>query len=231
MGRLDGKVALITGTGGGQGRAAAQIFAREGAKVVGCDLKIDGNRETAQLVADEDGTMINLEPIDLTSVDDARRFVDTALEAFGGIDILYNNASAQRFGPVADITPEDWRFTMNNDLEIVFPVTQYAWGHLIERGGGSIIITSSGSGLLANRNFPTLAHSTAKAGVIGFARACRRGPGTQHTGQQHRARPDRDARDQRTRFPRSPGGHGRRRSHRQNRHAGRSGQLRPVPCI
>jgi NAD(P)-dependent dehydrogenase (short-subunit alcohol dehydrogenase family) len=171
MGRLDGKVALITGTGGGQGRAAAEIFAREGAKIVGCDLKVEGNQETRRLVEAEGGTMIGLEPLDLTDAAEARRFVDTALEAFGAIDILYNNASAQRFSPFPDITPEDWRFTINNDLEIVFPVTQYAWPHLIERGGGSIIITSSGAALRGGRTYPTVAHAAAKGGVLGFARA------------------------------------------------------------
>ncbi len=171
MGRLEGKVALITGTGGGQGRAAAQIFAREGASIVGCDLKIEGNRETCRLVESEGGRMIGVEPLDLTVKEEARRFVDIAIEAFGGIDILYNNASAQRFAPFPDITAEDWRFTMNNDLEIVLPVTQYAWKFLIERGGGSIINTASQAATHAKKGNPMVAHATAKGGIVGFSRA------------------------------------------------------------
>ena len=171
MGRLDRKVALITGTGGGQGRAAAQMFAREGARIVGCDLKVEGNQETLQLVGAQGGTMVGLEPLDLTNPEEAQRLVGAAVEAFGGIDILYNNASAQRFSPFAEITAEDWRFTMSNDLEIVLPVTQAAWPHLIERGGGSIIITTSTAALRGTRTFPTLMHATAKAGIVGFTRA------------------------------------------------------------
>jgi meso-butanediol dehydrogenase/(S,S)-butanediol dehydrogenase/diacetyl reductase len=169
MARLAGKVALITGTGGGQGRAAAEIFAREGAKVVGCDLKVEGNRETRRLVEAAGGTMIGIEPLDLTDVAQARRFVDTAIDAFGGIDILYNNASAQRFAPFADISAADWRFTMNNDLEIVLPVTQYAWGFLVARGGGSIINTASLAAIRAKRGNPGVAHATAKGGIAGFS--------------------------------------------------------------
>jgi meso-butanediol dehydrogenase/(S,S)-butanediol dehydrogenase/diacetyl reductase len=168
MNRLDGKVALITGTGGGQGRAAAQIFAREGAKVVGCDLKVEGNEETARLVEAEGGTFVAVHPLDLADRSEAERFVDVAIERFGGIDILYNNASAQRFSPFPDITAEEWRFTMQNDLEIVFPVTQYAWKFLVERGGGSVINTSSGSAIRGTTLTPTVAHATAKSGVLGF---------------------------------------------------------------
>ena len=171
MARLEGKVALITGTGGGQGRAAAQIFAREGARIVGCDLKVEGNRETRRLVEDQGGIMIGLEPLDLTLPEQARKFVDLAINAFGGIDILYNNASAQRFAPFAKITAEDWRFTMNNDLEIVLPVTQYAWQFLIERGGGSIINTASVAALQAKKGVPTVAHAAAKGGIVAFSRA------------------------------------------------------------
>jgi meso-butanediol dehydrogenase/(S,S)-butanediol dehydrogenase/diacetyl reductase len=171
MGRLDGKVALITGTGGGQGRAAAQIFAREGAKVVGCDLKVEGNRETRALIEAEGGTIITLEPLDLTSREEAARFADAAIAAWGKIDILYNNASAQNFTPFPDITAEEWRFTMNNDLEIVFPLTQYVWPLLVQNGGGSIINTASGAGLIASTSAPMVAHATAKAGVMGFTRA------------------------------------------------------------
>ena len=69
-GRLTGKVALITGTGGGQGREAALLFTREGAKVVGCDLKVDGARETVEMVRAERGEMVSLQPLDLADGDE-----------------------------------------------------------------------------------------------------------------------------------------------------------------
>jgi len=171
MGRLDGKVALISGTGGGQGRAAARIFAREGARIIGCDLKVDGNRETARLVQSEGGTFVGLEPLDLAEPAEAKRFVETAIDRFGGIDILYNNASAQRFSPFPEIPADEWAFTMRNDLNIVFPVTQYAWNFLVARGGGSIINTASVGGLTSQLSWPSVAHSTAKAGIMGFTRS------------------------------------------------------------
>jgi meso-butanediol dehydrogenase / (S,S)-butanediol dehydrogenase / diacetyl reductase len=171
VGRLDGKVALITGTGGGQGRAAAQIFAREGAKIIGADLKVEGNKETRQMVDAEGGTMISFEPVDLSVPKQAEEFVETAAAEWGGLDIVYNNASAQNFVPFGEITLDEWTFTMKNDLELVFLVTRYAWKHLIARGGGSIINTASGAGIMGTRSTPTVAHSTAKGGVMGFTRA------------------------------------------------------------
>ncbi len=171
MGRLDGKVALITGTGGGQGRAAAEVFAREGAKIFGADLKVEGNKETKRLVESAGGTMTSMEPVDLSDAKQAEAFVEAAVAEWGGVDILYNNASAQNFVPFGDITLDEWSFTMKNDLELVFLVTRFAWKHLVARGGGSIINTASGAGITATRSTPTVAHSTAKAGVMGFTRA------------------------------------------------------------
>ncbi|GAA0983913.1 glucose 1-dehydrogenase [Acrocarpospora macrocephala] len=171
MGRLDGKVALITGTGGGQGRAAAEIFAREGAMVIGCDLKVEGNRETKELVEAAGGTMLAAAPVDLGDPRSAEEFVEAAAAEWGGLDIVYNNASAQKFSPFAEISLDEWAFTMRNDLNLVFYVTRAAWPHLVARGGGSIINTASGAGLGASKTTPTVAHATAKAGVMGFTRA------------------------------------------------------------
>lgn len=171
MHRLKNKTVLITGTGGGQGRAAAVLFAREGANIAGCDLKVEGNAETKVLVEEAGGVMIDLSPLDLTASEQAQRFVDAAVAEFGGIDVLYNNASAQRFAPFSEISLQDWRFTMTNDLDIVFPVTQYAWKYLVERGGGSIIVTASTAALTSSRGFPTVAHATAKSGLLGFSRS------------------------------------------------------------
>lgn len=171
MGRLDGKVALITGTAQGQGRAAALLFAREGAKVVGCDINAESNRETAELVASEGGSMLGLEPVDLGDADEARSAVERAAGEWGGLDILYNNASAQRFAPFGEMSLDDWAFTIRNDLNLPFLVTRFAWDHLVSRGGGSIINISSGASLVGSRSMPQAAHATAKAGVNGMTRA------------------------------------------------------------
>ena len=109
--RLAGKVALISGTAGGQGRAAAILFAREGAKVVGCDIKTADAEETVRLVKAEGGEMVSLQPLDLGHGDQVKRWIDFAIETYGGFDILYNNAGALRFAPIEDMTWEEWDFT------------------------------------------------------------------------------------------------------------------------
>src|ERR1700722_19337820 len=98
--RLDGKVVLITGTGGGQGRAAAVRFAAAGAHVIGCDVKEEGNRETAALVRRAGGSIVTMEPVDLGDPERAHRWIEQAAALHGRIDVLYNNASAARFEPI-----------------------------------------------------------------------------------------------------------------------------------
>ena len=167
MGRLDGKVALITGTAGGQGRAAALLFASEGAKVVGCDVDVAGAEETVRMVRAEGGSMTSMAPVDLSSADEAAQWVEQAVAVHGGADILYNNAARARVGPMAGLSLEAWRFTVSNDLDPVFLVTRAAWPHLVARGGGSIINTAS---IMAGRadDMPMGAHGAAKAGVVGL---------------------------------------------------------------
>ena len=77
-------------------------------------------------------------PVDLADPDAAAAWVDGAAERAGGIDILYNNASAPRVGPFAELSWEDWRFTLHNELDLIFTVTSAAWPHLIARGGGTV---------------------------------------------------------------------------------------------
>ena len=169
-GRLDGRIALITGTGGGQGRVAALRFAQEGAIVVGCDVNAEGNEETIRLVRDAGGTMTGTAPVDLGDSEQARRWVEEAAAAHGGLDILYNNASAARFGAVADFSVEDWHFTIRNELDLVFYTTKYAWPHLVRRGGGVVINVGSTAGLVGSRHTHKVAHSATKGAVIAMTR-------------------------------------------------------------
>lgn len=171
MGRLDGKVAFITGTGGQQGRAAARLFAREGAKVVGCDVNSDPADETLNLVRAAGGQMVSMAPVDISTIDGAHRWATEGVKAFGGIDILYNNASRPKMGTFAKMPPEDWDFTIQNELNIVYYVTFAAWPYLVERGGGSIISTSSVAAVRGVPGFEQSAHAAAKAGVMGLTTA------------------------------------------------------------
>ena len=169
--RLAGKVALITGTAGGQGRAAALLFAQEGATIVGCDLKEEKSRETVAIVRAAGGSMTSMEPVDLGDSATARAWINEAAELHGGFDILYNNASAPRFAWIADMTDEDWHFTIRNELHLMFYACSAAWPHLIARGGGSIINTGSISGVAAMPDTPgSIAHATTKGAVIAMTR-------------------------------------------------------------
>ncbi|MFD5061727.1 SDR family NAD(P)-dependent oxidoreductase [Streptomyces sp. NPDC058394] len=170
MATLDEKVVLITGTGGGQGRVASLIFAREGAKIIGCDIQADANNETVELVRRSGGEMTGIAPIDLTDPEQAQRLVEDAVAVYGGLDVVYNNAAMQRFGPMPDFSVADWRATIAGELDIPFFVTKFAWPHLIRRGGGVIINIASEAGMIAGAVPPMVAHTAANAGVIGMTR-------------------------------------------------------------
>jgi meso-butanediol dehydrogenase/(S,S)-butanediol dehydrogenase/diacetyl reductase len=169
-GRLRGKVALISGTAGGQGREAALLFAREGARIVGCDVNTEGAQETQELVRAQGGEIVTSAPVDLGEPDQADAWIAFAAEAFDGFDILYNNAGNVRFGPIAEMSTEDWRFTIRNELDLVFFCCRAAWPHLVARGGGTIVNVASVAGLTGLAQMPQVAHSSTKAAVIGLTR-------------------------------------------------------------
>lgn len=165
MTRLAGKVALITGIAGGMGREAAIRFAAEGAVVVGCDLNVEGLDETVRLVREAGGEITGTAPVNVGDPDEVARWIDEAAGAHGGVDILYNNASAPRFGPIDAISVDDWMFTLNMELNLVFYAVRAAWKHLKVKGG-VIVNIGSVAGTRGVEFMPQNAHGTAKAGVI-----------------------------------------------------------------
>jgi NAD(P)-dependent dehydrogenase (short-subunit alcohol dehydrogenase family) len=167
-GRLDGKIALITGTGGGQGRAAALRFADEGASVVGCDVNTTGNEETVRLVTGAGGAMLGMAPIDLANPDEAKAWIDASAAVHGRIDVLYNNAGVGRHGPIDTISPDDWYFTMRNEVDLVFFTTKFAWPYL-QRSRGVVISTASVAGHQGLRD--CVPHCTGKGAVLAMSRA------------------------------------------------------------
>jgi meso-butanediol dehydrogenase/(S,S)-butanediol dehydrogenase/diacetyl reductase len=169
--RLAGKVALITGVGGGQGSEAALRFAAEGAVVVGCDVNGGAASETMSVLRDAGHHAdIATEDVDLGDPEQARQWVEGAAQRHGRIDVVYNNGSAARFGSIADLSVEDWRFTIRNELDLVFFVTKYAWPILVRSGGGTIINVASVAGWTGNRSVPFVAHMATKGGVIAMTR-------------------------------------------------------------
>ena len=169
MSRLTGKVCLITGTAGGQGRAAAELFAAEGALVVGCDLDAAGSAQTAERAQAVGGRMLSFGPVDLAERAQAAGWVDDAVAQAGRIDVLYNNASAPRVGPWEELTWEDWQFTLRNELDLIYTVTRAAWPHLVA-SRGAIINTASVSAWRGARFTEQAAHGAAKGGVLAITR-------------------------------------------------------------
>jgi len=168
-GRLEGKIVLLTVIGGGMGRVTARLFAREGATVVGCDLDADGAAETVRLVEHEGGIIESSAPVDLGNREDIDGWIRDAIERHGRIDVLYNNASKPRFAPFAQMSGEDYRFTLQNELDLVWHACQSAWPHLAA-SSGAIVNIGSGAGILGARALPQAAHSAAKGAVIALTR-------------------------------------------------------------
>ena len=166
--RLEGKVVLISGTGGGQGRAAALRFAADGAIIVGCDVSGAADAESAGLVTEAGGIMTTM-VCDLGDPAEAQAWVDRAVSDHGRVDVVSNNASAAKFGSIADLSIDDWRFTIRNELDLVFLTTKFAWPHLAKRGG-AIINVASTAGWQGSRGNGTIAHNATKGGVIAMTR-------------------------------------------------------------
>jgi meso-butanediol dehydrogenase / (S,S)-butanediol dehydrogenase / diacetyl reductase len=167
--RLDGKVTFITGTGGQQGRAAALLFAGEGAKVVGCDLNAETSKETTKMVTDAGGEMVSMDPVDLADAASVDAWIELGLDAYGKMDVLYNNASAARMSPI-DVMPfDDWAFTIRNELDLIFVTTKAAWPHLVE-SHGVIINTASIAGLRGTLSGVDTAHAATKGAVHAMTR-------------------------------------------------------------
>ena len=169
--RLDGKVAVITGTGSGQGRCAASFFAAAGARVVGCDLNPDGAAEALDRVLADGGEMVSIHPCDVSERADARELIRTAVATYGGIDVLYNNAAYAFFGSFPELTYEQWSGTLRGELDVIFHPTQEAWPHLAASGRASIINTASIAGLAGWGITPAQApHAAGKGGVQSLTR-------------------------------------------------------------
>jgi len=177
MGQLDGKVAIVTGAGGGLGRAHAMLLAHEGAAVVVNDLGGDrhgsgaGTSMADTVVAEIQaaGGQAVAHYGSVTSNDDAAGMVKTAVDAFGRLDILINNAGILRDKSFKNISDEEWDVVIDVHLRGTYLVTKHAWQHMIEQGdGGRIVMTSSTSGLIGN--FGQTNYGAAKAGIAGFMR-------------------------------------------------------------
>ncbi|MGQ9850646.1 MAG: 3-oxoacyl-ACP reductase FabG [Aggregatilineaceae bacterium] len=165
--RLAGRVALITGAGQGIGRAIALRFAQEGAKVVALDVVPDGINTLVSEIKAAGGEALAV-VCDVTQREQVAGAVQAALDAFGQIDILCNNAGITRDARLVKMTEEQFDQVIAVNLKGVFNMTQAVAPHMIERGYGRIITTSSVVGLYGN--FGQTNYVASKAGVIGMTR-------------------------------------------------------------
>jgi len=165
IGRLDGKVALITGSGSGIGRATAILFAREGAKVVVADYIAEGGEETVTMIKAAGGEAIFVKA-DVAKATDVEKMVKVAVDIYGQLDILYNNAGIAEIQnvPTAEVKEENWDRVIDIDLKGVFLGMKYGIPEMLKRGGGVIINTASMAGLVGFSYLP--AYSAAKAGAV-----------------------------------------------------------------
>jgi NAD(P)-dependent dehydrogenase (short-subunit alcohol dehydrogenase family) len=169
--RLAGKIALVTGTAGGIGKGIGVMFAREGARVFGCDLRVPEAEATQAQLRGEGLAFDSLHPCDLTDPADVARLVAACVHRFGGIDILVNAAAIGVFNFIEDMDYETgWRKTLTGELDVVFLATKAAWPHLKQRGGGSIINFASANAYQALPGSGALAHCAGKGGVLAMTR-------------------------------------------------------------
>jgi NAD(P)-dependent dehydrogenase (short-subunit alcohol dehydrogenase family) len=169
MRRFEGKTCIVTGSGGGIGRAAALRLASEGGNVVGCDIVAASAEETVRLVKEAGGTMMSVHPCNLTVRPECERLVAAAVARFGAIDVLFNNGAMAYFAWIQDMSDETWSKTINQELDLVFLLTRAAWPELV-KSKGAIVNVASLSAWAGIELLPGLAHSAAKGGVLSMTR-------------------------------------------------------------
>src|SRR4051812_35979256 len=164
-----GKVAFVTGAASGIGRATAAAFASVGATVAVADVSEQGNQETAQLIEDQGGRALAVR-CDVTSGQDVKAALDHVVDAFGRLDIAFNNAGVEQpVGPAAEVSEEQWDRIVDINLRGVFLCMKHEIPLMLQQGGGAIVNTSSGAGVKGFAG--QAAYCAAKHGVVGLTKA------------------------------------------------------------
>ena len=168
MGRLQDKVVIVTGGSAGIGRAAAQLFAREGASVAVAARREEEGRGVADQIVRDGGRAIFVRT-DVARADDHRNLIARTLEAFGRLDLAFNNAGTEQFGrSIVELDEDEWDRVLMVNLKGVFLSLKYQIPAMLASGGGAIVNTSSVGGLVATPGLS--AYQASKHGVIGLTK-------------------------------------------------------------
>ncbi|WP_210364266.1 3-oxoacyl-ACP reductase [Bacillus sp. REN3] len=168
MGKLDGKVAFITGAASGMGQAQAELFAKEGAKVIAADLNFEGVTRVTENLASQNLDVFGVE-IDVGNLDSVKAAVKAGLDKYGKIDILSNTAGIlDAYAPTLETSEELWDRIMNVNLKGVYRVTNQVLPQMIERGKGTVINIASIAAFVAGGG--GAAYTAAKHGIAGYTK-------------------------------------------------------------
>lgn len=162
-----GKVAVVTGGGSGIGKACAQEFVERNAAVAVVDRDVKTGKETVSALKSSGGN-VEFFQVDVSSASEVEKLIPQIVSTLGGIDILVNNAGIQRYGTVTTISEDEWDEVLNINLKGAFLMSKFAIPQMIQRGGGSIVITGSVQSVAAQRN--SVHYVVSKHGLLGLAR-------------------------------------------------------------
>jgi len=165
--RFRDKVVIVTGAGAGVGRACAAAFAREGARVVVADIDEVAGRGALRLITDAGAQAIFI-GCDVSLESDVQRLLAQTVNAFGGVDVLHNNAGVVRYGTVVDMPATDWDWIMSINLRAPFLTCKYAIPEMRKRGGGAIVNTSSVQAFASQET--VAAYAASKGGIVSFTK-------------------------------------------------------------